>query len=222
MINNDSRSKLENIIRGVIIEGPTDNCTTTRNFLCRSFSTSTTVKKDFESKAIIKKEQAEALIRFAHNNTQWIFDAPDPNNFLAKGGEASVYFDFESKSVIKYNDGIYYATWLEFFTSISIHNLLFKDTAYDFLGFSEHNGVLCAVLKQPFVTSDAPVDLLDVTKLLAHNGFENRKRNGVATNNYYNQELGILLEDIHDENVIVNSNTLFFIDTVFYTAFLEK
>ncbi len=78
------------------------------------------------------------------------------------------------------------------------------------------------MLKHPFVISGAPIDLLDVTKLLAHNGFENRKRNGVATNNYYNEASGILLEDIHDENVIVNSNTLFFIDTVFYTAFLEK
>ncbi|NML37321.1 hypothetical protein HHL17_08930 [Chitinophaga sp. G-6-1-13] len=32
----------------------------------------------------------------------------------------------------------------------------------------------------------------------------------------------MILEDIHDENVIVNSNTLFFIDTVFYTAFQNK
>lgn len=47
-------------------------------------------------------------------------------------------------------------------------------------------------------------------------------RNGVPTNNYYNKELGIILEDIHDENVIVNSNTLFFIDTVFYTAFQDS
>lgn len=44
-------------------------------------------------------------------------------------------------------------------------------------------------------------------------------RKGQPTNNYYNKELGLILEDIHDENVIVKSNTLFFIDTVFYTAF---
>ncbi len=31
------------------------------------------------------------------------------------------------------------------------------------------------------------------------------------------RELGLILEDMHDENVIVNSDTLFFIDTVFYT-----
>ena len=28
--------------------------------------------------------------------------------------------------------------------------------------------------------------------------------------------LGLILEDIHDENVLVNNDVLFFIDTVFY------
>jgi hypothetical protein len=68
-------------------------------------------------------------------------------------------------------------------------------------------------LKQPFITSDAPVDLSAVKELLGYNGFENTKRN-----DYYNKELGLILEDIHDENVIVNSDNLFFIDTVFYTV----
>lgn len=139
MDNNDTGSKLENIIKGVIIEGAEDNCTTIRNLLCGRFSTSTTVKKDFEGKSIIKEKQA--------------------------------------------NDGIYYATWLEFFNSIVIHNLLFSNTAYTFLGFIETENTLKAVLKQPFITSDDGVDLSDVRKLLAFNGFENRLRKGVPTNN---------------------------------------
>lgn len=57
------------------------------------------------------------------------------------------------------------------------------------------------------------MDLEDVKGLLAINGFTNTKRN-----DYFNRELGLLLEDMHDENIIVNSNTLFFIDTVFYTV----
>jgi uncharacterized protein YsxB (DUF464 family) len=62
---NDTRSKLKNIVDGVIIEGAADNCTATRNILCASFSTSTTVKRDFESKSITKKEQVEFLKRYA-------------------------------------------------------------------------------------------------------------------------------------------------------------
>lgn len=221
MYNDDTRSKLENITKGIVIEGTKDHCTAVRNFLCGSFITSTTVKRDFESKAIIKEEQAKCLIRFAKENHLWLSSTPAPDKFLARGGEASVYFNSENKSVIKYNDGVYYATWLEFFNSVVIHNLLFPNTAYDLIGLTEIEGALYAVLQQPFVTSDNAVDLADVTKLLAFNGFENRKRSGLPTNNYYNKELGIILEDIHDENVIVNSNNLFFIDTVFYTAFQD-
>jgi len=216
---NDTSSKLKNIIDGVIFEGATDNCTTTRNILCASFSTSTTVKRDFESKAITKEEQAQFLKKYSTENGLFKTEAPNESLFLARGGESKVYFEPATKSVIKLNDGIYYATWLEFFNSIVIHNLLFPNTAYDFLGFIEIGEILFSMLRQPFVTSDDIVNLDDVKELLAYNGFENVLRKGTPTNNYYNKELGLILEDIHDENVLVKSNTLFFIDTVFYTAF---
>ena len=58
MVSDDTLIKIKNITEGVIIEGTTDNCTAVRNLLCAGFPTSTTVKTDFESKAIIKEEQA--------------------------------------------------------------------------------------------------------------------------------------------------------------------
>jgi hypothetical protein len=48
--------------------------------------------------------------------------------------------------------------------------------------------------------------------LLRFNGFENTKRH-----DYFNKEFGLILEDMHDESVIAKDDTLFFIDTVFYT-----
>lgn len=33
---------------------------------------------------------------------------------------------------------------------------------------------------------------------------------------YYHPELGIILEDLHDENVLTQNGILYFIDTVFY------
>jgi hypothetical protein len=211
MYSNDTRQKLENIINGIIIEGQADNCTATRNFLCAGFSTNTTVKKDFDKQSKIKKEQGEILKQFITENNLWLTNIPDDKRFLTEGGEAKVYFGDDSKSVIKLNEAIYYSTWLDFFNSILIHNLLFPETHYNLLGFTENNGILLAILDQPFIISDSAIDLKDVKILLNHNGFENTKRN-----DYYNKELGIILEDMHDENVIVNSNTLFFIDTVFY------
>jgi len=43
------------------------------------------------------------------------------------------------------------------------------------------------------------------------NGFENTRNN-----DYYNASLGIILEDLHDENVLTQDGILYFIDTVFY------
>ena len=213
LIDDDTRKRLENIVNGALLEGAEDNCATARNLLCASFRTSTTVKKDFEGQSRIKAEQAQFLKHHSSLRNWWVNDLPDESNFLARGGEAKIYFALDRRNVIKINDGIYYATWLEFFNSIVIHNLLFVDTAYTFLGFVEKDDSLLAVLKQPFILSDAPVDLEDVKGLLAINGFVNTKRN-----DYFNKELGIILEDMHDENIIANSNTLFFIDTVFYTV----
>ena len=213
MFNDDTRQKLKNIVSGIIIEGQADHCTAARNILCTSFRTSTTVKKDFESQSIIKEEQVGFLKRYCTENNLWVHNVPGDDRFLTRGGEAKVYLDSDHRSVIKLNDAIYYATWLEFFNSLVIHNLLFTATAYTFLGFTERDNSFQAVLKQPFISSDGPVDLSDVKKLLAYDGFENTKRN-----DYFNKELGLILEDIHDENVIVNSEMLFFIDTVFYTV----
>ena len=212
-IDDDTRKRLIDIVKGTILERAEDNCTTARNLLCTSFRTSTTVKKDFEGQSRIKAEQAQFLRHHSSLKNWWVNDLPDESSFLTRGGEAKIYFAPDRRNVLKINDGIYYATWLEFFNSVVIHNLLFVDTAYIFLGFTEKEGSLLAVLKQPFIPSDAPVDLKDVKKLLAFNGFLSTKRN-----DYFNKELGIILEDMHDENIIVNSNTLFFIDTVFYTV----
>lgn len=166
MLPDDTRSKIENITAGIILEGSVDNCTALRNLLCASFPTSTTVKKDFEGKAIIKEKQAVVLEEYSTSKNLWISDLPKEDRYLTRGGEAKVYLDSDNKSVIKLNDTIYYATWLEFFNSILLHNLIFTNTAYTFIGFAKQDNVLYAVLKQPFIISDALVELEDIDKFL--------------------------------------------------------
>ncbi|MCW3117948.1 MAG: hypothetical protein JWM28_2030 [Chitinophagaceae bacterium] len=72
-------------------------------------------------------------------------------------------------------------------------------------------------MKQPFISSDGQAEMDNIKKLLAYNGFENTRRN-----DYFHRKLGLILEDMHDENVLVNSDTLFFIDTVFYTVSVTR
>ena len=115
-----------------------------------------------------------------------------------------VFLDIGSTHVLKINDAIYYATWLEYFNSLVLHNLIFKDTAYTLVGFIDLDNTLHTVVRQPFIITDGQAALDDIGTFLKHNGFKNTRRQ-----DYFNKEYGLILEDMHDENVIVKSEKLF-------------
>ena len=121
--------------------------------------------------------------------------------------------------VIKLNDSIFYERWLDYFRNLLIHNFLFPQTAYELVGFYLEEKILHAVVKQPFIEITEPTDPGIVKELLNANGFQLKKNN-----DYFNSEAGIILEDLHDENVLTNNGVLFFIDTTFYlmSSFFDK
>jgi len=210
MISNEVRTKLQNIIGGARLERTEDRCSTIRDFLIESFGTGPTAKSEFESRAVSKEKQDQFLRSYAKKNHLWLESLPAGSEYLTKGGESQIYLAADSRDVIKVNDAVYYATWVECFTSLVIHNLLFPNTTYAIVGFMENNGALGIVLQQPFIEGEQ-ASLEDIDELLTFNGFKNIKRQ-----DYYNEEFGLLLEDMHDENVIAREKLLFFIDTVFY------
>jgi hypothetical protein len=78
---------------------------------------------------------------------------------------------------------------------------------------------LFAVVKQPFVKATESTDLNNVKEFLLANGFINKKEN-----DYFHPGLGLILEDLHDENVLTEDGVLQFIDTVFFLmpSFYDK
>ena len=68
-----------------------------------------------------------------------------------------------------------------------------------------------AVVEQNFVIATEKTDLENVKLFLKNSGFFNKKNN-----DYFHPELGIILEDLNDENVITQQGILKFIDTVFF------
>ena len=210
MISDEIREKLQNIVRGACLEGPADRCSTVRNHLIEGFGTSPTVKGEFESRSIIKEKQIEFLKTYAKESGLWLESLAPQSEYLTKGGESKIYLAADGLNVIKVNDAVYYATWAEYFNSLVLHNLLFPNTTYSLLGFIENDGKLNAALSQPFIEGEQ-AKLENIKDLLSFNGFENTKRQ-----DYYNKEFGLVLEDMHDENVIARQDVLFFIDTVFY------
>ena len=76
MLENGKKEKIAHIVHGTILEGQQDSLTTIRNLLCSSYPTSRTVKKNFESQFLIKKEQAEFLIQYCNCHNLYLRTLP--------------------------------------------------------------------------------------------------------------------------------------------------
>ena len=157
-----------------------------------------------------KGKETARLIDWIEKSGLWFNDV-DESRFIARGAEQRVYLDGDVRYVIKLNDSIFYAYWLDYFHSLLIHNFLFPQTAYELIGFWKEDKILHAVVRQQFVEITEPTQPLRIKEFLLANGFQLK-----MNNDYFNSEAGVILEDLHDENVLTNRGTLFFIDTTFY------
>ncbi len=200
------KNELQNIIFGDGSVGTTSQLKKVQNFL------RTNEKASIRSKEqkYLKSEEAICLIEFAHNENLFYSEEISEYKFISAGAEQRVYY-YDDFHVIKINEAVFYEYWLDYFNSILIHNYFFPATAYDFLGFKIIDGVLYAVVKQEFIVSTEITDLNAVKQFLSFNDFTNNRNN-----DYINNDLGIIFEDLHDENVLSKNGILYFIDTIFY------
>lgn len=178
---------------------------TAANHLKRSKGTSALV----ENNKHIKSTESESLKAFIEQNNLWITNI-NFKKFVSEGAEQKVYLK-NGKKVLKLNDAIYYLSWIDYFHNLLLNNYFFPATAYNLKGFYLNDEILYAVVEQTYVKATEKTELKNVNEFLTQNGFNNTKNN-----DYFNPELGIILEDLHDENVLTKTGDLFFIDTVFY------
>ncbi len=202
------RNELEDIISGKGKISPGNLIQTTAGYLRAGKGTNRTSGQTKSTKVKETKELEEYIER----NSLW-FNGIDETKFIGEGAEQKVYLQKDGKTVIKLNDSVFYSSWLDYLTSLQLHNLLFPDTKYTLLGFTRKVNELFAVVEQPYVISTSLTRLEEVRIYMANKGFGNSKNN-----DYFNAEIGIILEDLHDENVLTNKGILFFIDTAFYIS----
>jgi hypothetical protein len=164
---------------------------------------------EIENPKQFKEEEAKKLVSYVTENNLWINDI-DFTQYVSEGAEQKVYLK-NSDHVLKLNDSIYYSSWRDYFLNLLLHNFFFADTAYELLGFTYDNEILYAVVQQAYVSITSNTDLNQLKEFLTSNGFQNNRNN-----DYFNPSLGIILEDLHDENVLTRNGVLYFIDTVFY------
>lgn len=203
-MHNKIKNDLQNLFsgKGEVRFGATIQTIT--HYLEKSSSTSSETK----DAKLVKKQEAEKLEIFISENDLW--KKVDFDRYVSEGAEQKVYL-LDSIHVLKLNDAIYYSSWRDYFRNLLMHNYFFPDTAYELVGFTKQDDILFAIVEQAFVTFTDPTDLEQVKSFLLHNGFKNSRNN-----DYINEDLGIILEDLHDENVLTRNGILYFIDTVFY------
>jgi Serine/Threonine/Tyrosine Kinase found in polyvalent proteins len=156
-----------------------------------------------------KAQETEILKKYITNTNLWVQQIP-LENYISEGAEQKVYLK-NGTSVFKLNDSIYFTCWQDYFYNLLLHNYFFPDTAYTFEGFYSDNNTLFAWVSQPFVRATEKTDLKIVKAFMENNGFMNTRNH-----DYFNATLGVIIEDLHDENVITENGILRFIDTVFY------
>ncbi|WP_291285989.1 hypothetical protein [Flavobacterium sp.] len=199
------KNELQNIISGKSQVKHGANIQAASGYLKNGKGTGTLAERGIH----IKKQEETLIEQFATINELWIADL-NIENFFSSGAEQLVYLKDERK-VLKLNDTIYYTSWEDYFNNLLLNNYFFPDTAYKLLGFYKNTKGLYAVVEQNFVIATEKTELINVKIFLENSGFVNKKNN-----DYFHPELGIILEDLHDENVLTKDGILKFIDTVFY------
>jgi len=169
----------------------------------------------------VRPLEEAALIAFAKQNGLWISE-PDFNKEWAdrkigRGAEQQVYLSYNGRTVIKVNEGSYHGTWLDYFNRLILHSFLFPSTKYTTIGFTTINDSLAVITEQTFVVLDRGAPRDKVESYLNEHHFVR-----VKNDDYYNADLGIILEDLHDENVFINEKgNLLFIDPVIYLETID-
>ncbi|GHT33092.1 hypothetical protein FACS189434_06420 [Bacteroidia bacterium] len=198
-------NEIQRIISGDVAVRYGTSIQTIADYLKRSTATSQLDKNNKQ----FKREETKILRNFINTQNLWAKDI-DLDNYVSEGAEQKVYLKDE-KSVLKLNDSIYYLSWVDYFHNLLLNNYFFPSTAYNLLGFYENGNTLYSVVEQIFIKTTEKTDLIHVKQFMQSNGF-----NLIRNNDYFNPELGIIIEDLHDENVLTNNGILYFIDTVFY------
>ncbi len=205
-MNENIKDELQHIILGHEPAGQASKLQKAQRFLRSNAETGFATKKQQR----FKSEETTAILAFAEQEDIIYAPGIPEANFISEGAEQKVY-RLDGSHVIKTNAGVFYECWLDYFNSLFIHNYFFPATAYTFFGFKMIAGELNAVVMQEFIVTSEPTNLTAVKEFLEYNNFRNHRNN-----DYVNDELGLIFEDLHDENVLSAHGVLFFIDTVFY------
>jgi len=124
-------------------------------------------------------------------------------------GEAEhrLYFDQATQRWFKCNNLSNYGNWMAYFQGIQLHNWLFPQAPLKLEGFIREGRLLRPLVSQPHVPALRGATQVEVDSAMAQLGFEPvRSRDPAREYDYLNRSLGVEINDLHDENVLVTAN----------------
>lgn len=165
---------------------------------------------------VVRELEEVALLNWSKNNKSFVPLMSFQNVYhcrkIGEGAEQEVFLSLEENSVLKTNDAIMHGTFLEFFNRITLHNWLFPETGYVLNGFTQVKDRFAAIIEQPFLYSARGAARNEVEQDLLLRGFRR-----IRNDDYYSESLGVIIEDLHDENVLLSNNSLLlYFDPILY------
>ena len=161
-----------------------------------------------------KGVQIARLKEWAVSSHCW-FSKDTFGTYSDRGSENEVYASLDSRFVYKLNDFRYSDDNLNpFFERILIHNQLFPDCAYEFIGFAENrDGKTCAVLRQPFIVALREAMQEEIDEEMQRMGFHKEEDAGYFTNADYD-----IFDAVPNNVLLGDDGHLFFIDTIIFKS----
>lgn len=151
----------------------------------------------------LRKGEDKVLSRWATSVNCLLPEEPFTDAWQAQGYEGGAEHQVYVQLGIYYkrNNLNYYRTWLAYFNNLLLHNWLFPETAYTFLGLTEVDNLLQSVVSQKAVQGVRGAEPDEVANYLAPYEF-------VALPNYsfLHEATGIIVSDLHARNVLVAPN----------------
>lgn len=165
----------------------------------------------------IRAAEAAALREFAVQNQLLLDGAEFEQRWKAQGemggSENDITYDETTGLVWKRNRiDVMHVSWRQFFDRMLLHNIYFPEAPLHLEGFVDSGAGLCPVFTQPDVHAVRGARRVEVAAAMSRRGYTSTRPDD------YHSPL-LLVEDLHDGNVLVDSDGhLHVIDPVIFVS----
>ena len=164
----------------------------------------------------LKRREAEALRVWSQRQRRLLDAERFEQRWIAQGriGGQENDVHLEGPRVFKRNNLTFHLGYIEFFDRLALHNLLFPGAPLRLEGFVEgRDALLLPVMSQPAIRAQRGATRREVEAFMRQLDFVHIRHDD------YRHEEGILVEDLHDENVFIDSDgDVIVIDPVIYVV----